>query len=357
MLNDQPTGGPAVEEGTTVTEVLERYAAEGFVSSYSTVAGARLRCDTCGNEVEAASTTLHSMRRMEGASDPADMLAIAAVICPSCSARGTIVLGFGPAASDEDGDVLLALRDRRGSGDLPRDAAPGEAADASPGATTVTKPGAPSAPPGEGSNHLVAVFADRARALDVRRSLLDRGFRETDLRLDDADDRVSSLEAEMQSEMSEGLVSPLPLVTTNRGMRGFAATAALGVVVALALAVPLAFIDIGLAYWGRYIIIAAFLILLAGTIALVIGPGMGVNRPDEAMAAERGVTLQAPNTDAARRALLAGRPIRLDEVDATGLPVQAIATGPGEGDGAVSGGLVENLGTDDYSPPEPPSTR
>lgn len=125
-MNERRTGGPAVEEGTTINEVLDRYATEGFVSSYSVMPGGMLRCDTCNQDVDAATTTLHSMRRMEGASDPADMLAIAAVTCPNCGAQGTIVLGFGPAASDEDGDVLLALRDRRGEGDLPRDAAPGE---------------------------------------------------------------------------------------------------------------------------------------------------------------------------------------------------------------------------------------
>lgn len=67
-----------------------------------------------------------SLRRLEGASDPDDMLAVVAVQCPECGRRGTVTLGYGPAASPPDGDVLRALDDRRGHGDLPGHAAPGE---------------------------------------------------------------------------------------------------------------------------------------------------------------------------------------------------------------------------------------
>ena len=46
---------------------------------------------------------------MEGASDPADMLAVAAVICPVCNTSGTLVLGYGPEADADDADVLASL--------------------------------------------------------------------------------------------------------------------------------------------------------------------------------------------------------------------------------------------------------
>jgi hypothetical protein len=205
-----------------------------------------------------------------------------------------------------------------------------------------------------GSSHLVAVFNDRPDADAAREALVHLGIGRSEVVIGDAGAHVASLRAEMQSEVSDG-VATLPFVAPRRGMQGFARVAALGTLVALAAAVPLALIDIGGAYWVRYLFIAAFLTLLAWTIAFVVGFGMGVNRPEERMAAERGVTLQAPSTPEARAELERRHPIRLDEVDASGEPVRVIHS-EGEGDGAARGGLRENLTTDDFSPPPGPNT-
>jgi hypothetical protein len=51
----------------------------------------------------------HRLYRLEGASDPDDMVAVAALRCPSCGTRGTLVLKFGPEASAEEADVLRCL--------------------------------------------------------------------------------------------------------------------------------------------------------------------------------------------------------------------------------------------------------
>jgi hypothetical protein len=72
---------------------------------------------------------MHSLRRLEGASDPDDMLAVVALECGVCGVSGTMVLGYGPAASDIDGDVLRALQDRREEGDLPGHSPPSETPD------------------------------------------------------------------------------------------------------------------------------------------------------------------------------------------------------------------------------------
>jgi hypothetical protein len=69
---------------------------------------------------------MSSLRRLEGASDPADMVAIVAVTCPRCGNQGTAVLAFGPAASAEDSDVLAVLRDHRHDAQVPGNSAPGE---------------------------------------------------------------------------------------------------------------------------------------------------------------------------------------------------------------------------------------
>jgi hypothetical protein len=59
-------------------------------------------------------------------SDPADMVAVVAITCPVCGARGTSILGFGPNATEQDSEVLSNLRDHRGDDAAPGHSAPGE---------------------------------------------------------------------------------------------------------------------------------------------------------------------------------------------------------------------------------------
>ena len=114
-------------EGTTLTDVLAAYTDGGFDGSFSAHEGTQLECHQCGARVPVSDVKMSSLRRLEGASDPADMVAVVALTCPRCGAQGTAVLGFGPAASPEDGDVLGALRDHRSDDALPGNSAPGEA--------------------------------------------------------------------------------------------------------------------------------------------------------------------------------------------------------------------------------------
>lgn len=113
--------------GATLTEVLAGYADGGFTGSFSAIEGSAVECHQCNARSDAASIIMSSLRRLEGASDPADMMAVVALECPACHAQGTLVLGFGPAASAEDSDVLLVLRDHRADDQLPGNSAPGEA--------------------------------------------------------------------------------------------------------------------------------------------------------------------------------------------------------------------------------------
>ena len=57
--------------------------------------------------------TLHHLERLEGDSDPSEMLAVCAVACPTCGIRGTLVLTFGPESTREDDEVLELLDDAR----------------------------------------------------------------------------------------------------------------------------------------------------------------------------------------------------------------------------------------------------
>jgi hypothetical protein len=113
--------------GATLTEVLAGYADAGFTGSFSAVEGGKVECHRCNATTDAGQVKMSSLRRMEGASDPGDMMAVVAIECPSCQTQGTLVLGFGPAASAEDSDVLVVLRDFRADDQLPGNSSPGEA--------------------------------------------------------------------------------------------------------------------------------------------------------------------------------------------------------------------------------------
>lgn len=136
-MADHPThrdesGARPPSDHTTLTDVVDDYRAHGFGGDFFAEPGGTVRCGTCGSVLSAAQLPMHSLRRLEGASDPADMQAVVATSCRVCGADGTLVVGFGAAASDVDADVFRLLADRRDSVVLPPDAAPGEV-DASAG--------------------------------------------------------------------------------------------------------------------------------------------------------------------------------------------------------------------------------
>lgn len=113
---------------TTLVEVLARYEQAGYEAQMSVTEQAQVRCFACRTDSPPAMVNLSSLRRLEGASDPADMLAVAAVECPHCASKGLLVLGYGPDSTAEESQVLLALDDRRSEDDgVPPSSAPGEA--------------------------------------------------------------------------------------------------------------------------------------------------------------------------------------------------------------------------------------
>ena len=114
-------------DNTTLTTVLAGYEGSGFDAAFSPRDASVIECLTCGATLPAAQFTIASLRRLEGASDPDDMIAVVAITCPMCSAQGVLVLGYGPMASAQDSDILVALHDGRGEDTLAADASPSDA--------------------------------------------------------------------------------------------------------------------------------------------------------------------------------------------------------------------------------------
>jgi hypothetical protein len=104
---------PVAQDAQTLTRALRDLEREGFTGQFRVLDQGRVQCLTCRDELDGRTLAMESLQRLEGASDPADMLAVAAVVCPHCSTRGTLVLNFGPDATLEESTLLLALKDER----------------------------------------------------------------------------------------------------------------------------------------------------------------------------------------------------------------------------------------------------
>ncbi len=96
-------------DGRSLGEILAMYEADGFTEQLGVRPGGRIICFSCRFEGPAEDFELVSLSRTEGASDPDDMLAIAALRCPQCKASGTLVLNYGPEANEDDVQVLRRL--------------------------------------------------------------------------------------------------------------------------------------------------------------------------------------------------------------------------------------------------------
>jgi hypothetical protein len=97
----------------TILDVLGELESRGFTGQFMPREGGQVECLTCHRLSPADETVFRHLRRLEGASDPADMLAVVGLACPHCGAQGTAVLGYGPGATSVDTEVLELLEDCR----------------------------------------------------------------------------------------------------------------------------------------------------------------------------------------------------------------------------------------------------
>ena len=104
---------PGEGEDETILDVLGELESLGFTGQFKPCEGGQVECLTCHRQSPADDTVFRQLRRLEGASDPDDMLAVVGLACPHCSAQGTAVLGYGPEASAADTEVLQMLEDAR----------------------------------------------------------------------------------------------------------------------------------------------------------------------------------------------------------------------------------------------------
>lgn len=112
MQADEPTAPiPGVPVDRTLISVLDQLRDEGFDRDMFVTAEGFVRCGVCRHDARPAELQLHAIRRLEGASDPADEAAVLALTCRQCGARGTAVVRYGPEAEAYEGDLLRAVED------------------------------------------------------------------------------------------------------------------------------------------------------------------------------------------------------------------------------------------------------
>jgi hypothetical protein len=99
---------PALPEDAGLRPVLDDFHAAGFTTDLTATDGG-VACSTCRSVSPACELLVHRIRRLEGTSDPADMLAVVGATCPGCHCDGTLVLAYGPAGDLADADVLAGL--------------------------------------------------------------------------------------------------------------------------------------------------------------------------------------------------------------------------------------------------------
>jgi len=113
-------------DNTTLVEVLRGYEEAGWTTPFEVLDDGSVRCGTCNTVTAPSDIEIHSLRRMEGASDPADMLAVLAIRCRACGGGGVVVVNFGPEMTEGQVRLMHGAEDRRFDGVTPPASSPGE---------------------------------------------------------------------------------------------------------------------------------------------------------------------------------------------------------------------------------------
>jgi hypothetical protein len=111
--DDPPSERPSpFPSDTSLSEVLQGLADNGFTGQFELDQDSgSATCLTCSTVTEADQLVVATKRRLEGASDPADMSMVLGLTCPACGTNGVLVCRYGPEASAGEAELLRHIRD------------------------------------------------------------------------------------------------------------------------------------------------------------------------------------------------------------------------------------------------------
>lgn len=101
-MND-PTFASGAE---SLLDVLDEAGQQGYTVQQVAHADGSIECTACAVTTPSKEFGVEHVRRLEGASDAADLLVVVWSPCPNCAERGVLVLGYGPNATIDDVAVL-----------------------------------------------------------------------------------------------------------------------------------------------------------------------------------------------------------------------------------------------------------
>lgn len=92
-----------------VLDLLARLTSDGWTADFHARPEGFVLCDRCDESVPASEVSTAGYHRIEDDTDPEAQTLIVEATCPRCSARGTLVCGYGSAAGDDDAAVIASL--------------------------------------------------------------------------------------------------------------------------------------------------------------------------------------------------------------------------------------------------------
>ena len=96
----------------TMVDTINRWRTAGYGADFMIV-DTVLRCRQCNDTHDPRDAVILDVARFEGESDPGDEAAVYALRCVHCGTLGILVTAYGPSASAEEADVVVALEDAR----------------------------------------------------------------------------------------------------------------------------------------------------------------------------------------------------------------------------------------------------
>ncbi len=107
--SEAPASGPAADSLTKAIAARRDRDDLGH-GQFQVVDDAQIHCLTCGKQFPGDQVDADDIDRLEGASDPADLSMVVPVHCPHCDTSGPLIVRYGPEASAQEADLLVALR-------------------------------------------------------------------------------------------------------------------------------------------------------------------------------------------------------------------------------------------------------
>jgi hypothetical protein len=177
-------------------------------------------------------------------------------------------------------------------------------------------------------NELVGVFHDEASAESVAERASKLGVPPEQIHVQRDQDKVASLRGEMREELERSWFSPQgAFILTKRMAKGIVAASPFTVTAGILLALPLAFLPLGLPLWGRIVLTSIVGAIAGGTVGVIFGAAEAEKGAGAPLAAEHGVTVRVADTRPdVQRSLIDADPIRVDAVTPDGTPLGSITS-------------------------------